>query len=658
MDAYAIQEMGTRCIHHEPAACIPTCPLHGEVRTMLQCLRQSQFDEALQVYRKQVSFPEILSRICDHPCEKQCLRKNADEGLAIRSLEKACVDYGRIKTARSFPVPPKKKRVAVIGGGLSGLACAYELIRKGFEVNLYEQGNRLGGRLWEYDRAMLPEEVIGRETSLPVLAGVKIFLNTRIDHWDELDADVVFLSSVEMAAGYFQGFDPVSLSCEQGGIFGRNAPNSRSLDSPVWAVAEGLRAARSIERYFQKVSLTSGREKEGSYETQGHTTIPAWSGIQKRVKMSDAVWGYTQAEAISEAARCWLCACTECRNVCVYIRHYKEFPDSLVRAIGKNMYAYPSIGKSSATSLINACSLCGLCGEVCPEDLDMTEASLNARRIMVERGIMPLAVHDFSLRDMLFSNSEAFFLVRHQPGKDASRYVFFPGCQLGASDPDYVIQAYRFLTENYSGGVGLVLGCCGVPAEWAGRKELFQQQTDQFLNAWKDLGQPQVILACPTCLKMFRQYLPQVACRLIWGLVEENEWGAGLAERGKGKTLAVHDPCASRYDRETQDCIRRILEKLGYILEEIPLNRERTQCCGLGGLVATVNPELAAQITAERIQASSRDYVTYCANCRDDFARYGKPTWHLLDLLFCKEMRTKRRARHQHTLKREKTANG
>ena len=78
----------------------------------------------------------------------------------------------------------------------------------------------------------------------------------------------------------------------------------------------------------------------------------------------------------------------------------------------------------------------------------------------------------FGLREFTFSNSEDARLVRNQANRDtdASAYVFFPGCRMGSSNPEYVMQTYRYLTAALKGGVGIAVACCGAPAEWSGKK--------------------------------------------------------------------------------------------------------------------------------------------------------------------------------------------
>lgn len=123
----------------------------------------------------------------------------------------------------------------------------------------------------------------------------------------------------------------------------------------------------------------------------------------------------------------------------------------------------------------------------------------------MKRGKMPPSTHDFALMDMAFSNGDEYFLVRHQPGRTESRYALFPGCQMGASMPNLVKQVYADLTSRLEGGVGLILGCCGAIADWAGNQPLLEQELEQIRAAWEQLGQPQMITLCPSCYRTFQQ---------------------------------------------------------------------------------------------------------------------------------------------------------
>jgi len=248
---------------------------------------------------------------------------------------------------------------------------------------------------------------------------------------------------------------------------------------------------------------------------------------------------------------------------------------------------------------------------------------------------MPPSAHDFALRDMAFSNSDQFALTRHQPGFNSSNYVFFPGCQLSGSSPEHVEKVYTYLTEQLAGGVGLMLRCCGAPAHWSGEQGQFQTSFEEMVAEWESLGRPQLIVPCSTCHSMFREKFPAVIS--LWELMKDMDLPRPRAEENSAK-VAVQDPCTTRYEPGIQAAVRHILLRLGYEIEELTYSKELTECCGFGGLTAFANPGLAQQIVENRIKESTADYVAYCAMCRDRFAAHGKPTLHVLDLMFAEDL--------------------
>lgn len=252
--------------------------------------------------------------------------------------------------------------------------------------------------------------------------------------------------------------------------------------------------------------------------------------------------------------------------------------------------------------------------------------------MMVEKGKMPPSTHDFALRDLAFSTSEAFVLNRHQPGHITSETVFYPGCQLAASSPDHVTKTYSFLCEKLTNGVGLMLGCCGAPARWAGQEPLFQEKMQTFIANWRSLGSPRVITACPTCYSLFKENVPEMPVETLWTVLERIGLPQGCQQAPQ--TLAIHDSCTTRYDAVLQTSVRKLLEKLGHQWEELPLNHEKTVCCGYGGLMLYANPEVAHKVIDRRINESPLDYLAYCAMCRDNFGGQNKRCFHLLDLVW------------------------
>jgi hypothetical protein len=263
----------------------------------------------------------------------------------------------------------------------------------------------------------------------------------------------------------------------------------------------------------------------------------------------------------------------------------------------------------------------------------MAEVCLEGRRDLVRRGKMPPSPHDFALRDMAFNMSDCFALVRHEPATEKSRFLFFPGCQLGGSSPEHVEEVYGHLRAHLGGGVGLMLQCCGAPAYWAGRNDLFQEVLAKLKTDWQNVGRPRMIFACPTCYKMVKEHLQDIEIVSLWELLDEVGLTA-LPQPSRYMTVAVHDPCTARYEEPMQKSIRRLLHRSGCAVEELKLSGRKTECCGYGGLMSAANPSLAADVAKRRIGEVVHDIVTYCAMCRDALAAADKRVLHVLDILF------------------------
>lgn len=645
MDQKKMRELEDRCVQEQPPACAAACPVHVDVKAFLADMAKGNFEGALKTYRKTVPFPGIIGRICDHPCQDACRLAETGCPISIAALEKTCVRLASATSARQL-VPRKKDfRVAVAGGGLSGLTTAHDLALKGYEVVLFEAGESLGGSLLEMSEDVLPRQIIIDDTALLKKLGVGVRLNTAAGKDVSLAELLVEFNAVYLGLGVNflnslglgidsrgrVSIDPVTFSTGREGIFaGGSMTSAWKGSSPIRSVSDGRRAAISIDRYLQKVSLTASRDREGHFitrlytGTEGIVPVPA-------VAASDPGQGFDRHEAVREAGRCLQCQCLECVKACEYLSSYRGYPKRYIREIYNNTTILK--GLHLANKMINSCSLCGLCKVVCPSDIDMGEVCKTAREGMVERGKMPPSVHEFALQDMEFSNSESSALTRREPGLAESRFLFFPGCQLSASSPDYVEKVYDFLRQKLAGGVGLMLRCCGAPADWAGRKVLFASACQEILRQWEEMDKPCLVLACSSCYQVFRDHLPEVKTVSLWELYDQFDLPDVPRERCQ-RNVAVHDACATRDEKGIHNSVRRILEKLDCRVEELVYSKEKAVCCGFGGLMSFANPELGAQVLDRRAGESEADYVAYCAMCRDRLASRGKRTLHLLDLIY------------------------
>lgn len=646
MEQHQLRELEAMCIQEALPPCTTACPIHVDVRAMILEMRRGNFPAALKIVRKVLPFPGIVGRVCEAPCQEVCRRAEAGEAVAIAALERACADLGGSADKVAL-LPGRSSRVAIVGGGPSGLIAAYDLRKKGYGVVLFEAQDHLGGRLWDIVEHRLPRQVIRDELAVLEAMGVQVRLGSPLGH-EALPALCAEFQAVYMAVGAEspdtfgldldgQGqirVDPFTYSSSQEGVFAGGSLLRRGAQrSLIQALSDGRRAATSVDRFLQKASLTAARQNEGSYPSQLYTNT---QGIEPlpAVVMADPLAGYSREEAMQEASRCFPCNCLECVKVCEYLAHYRSYPKKYVREIYNNLSIVT--GNRLANQFINSCSLCGLCAEVCPTHLSMAVLCQQARRIMVAQKKMPPSAHDFALRDMQFSTGDKFALTRNQPGTTASDYVFFPGCQLSASAPEQVEQVYGHLRATLPGRVGLMLGCCGAPAEWAGRDDLLQEVLAELMANYRQLGSPIAILACSTCYQVFKMHLPDVQVLSLWEILATYGLPASTAGAigSANCVLAIHDPCTTRHEPQIQDSVRKILAQIGYQVEELPLNRAKTECCSYGGLMWLANPDLAKDVVRRRIEASAADFVTYCAVCRDFFASCGKRTLHLLDLVY------------------------
>jgi len=651
MDGDQVRAWEALCIEEQPPACTAACPLHVDARAMAEKTAAGDFIGAIALYARVVPFPAIIAHICEHPCETACRRAEAGGAVRIGALERALVEeaYPTVRRSAQRARKPKAVAVAVVGAGLAGLTAAFDLVMKGHAVTVFEADAQPLDRLHrDYRPAVLPPSAIEADVGALAKLGVDIRCRQRIggDGPLSLDAliaghDAVLMASGPGPASAFSGtlrlnaagrieVDRETRATSHPKVFASGVHDgSKGGWSAIGSAAGGRRAAGSIDRFLQGASLTASRGGEATktclyVDVGSHAAVPPVDAV-------DPAAGYSHAEAMSEAARCFPCHCLECVKACPYLSHYKTYPKRAVREIYNNDSII--MGNRKSNRMIDSCALCGLCETLCPNDLAMGEVCLDARRSMVERGHMPASHHDFALRDMAFSRSDEVAFIRHQPGYDRSAVLFFPGCQLPASAPRQVEAVYRHLSGRLAGGVGFMLDCCGAPAHWSGHQALHRDVLDHLRAVWEEQGRPRVVTACSTCLKQIGAFLPDIPVVSLWTELV----AIGLPDRAApgfvAGPLAIHDPCTSRHAPDVQAAVRSIAASLGAEVRELS-GAGKTTCCGYGGLASFANPEVGNAFVDRRIEESGDDYLAYCAMCRDNFARRGKRALHLLDLIF------------------------
>jgi glutamate synthase (NADPH/NADH) small chain len=149
-DEATAQAQASRCINCPDPACAQTCPLGNRIPVWLGLVADGRFLEAAEVSRTTSNMPEICGRVCpqERLCEGACILNARSEPVAIGALEKFLNEYAFAHGAVDVtPVEPNGLKVAVVGSGPGGLACADELAKLGYAVTVFEAQSRAGGLL-------------------------------------------------------------------------------------------------------------------------------------------------------------------------------------------------------------------------------------------------------------------------------------------------------------------------------------------------------------------------------------------------------------------------------------------------------------------------------------------------------------------------------
>ncbi|MEJ2722029.1 MAG: FAD-dependent oxidoreductase, partial [bacterium] len=198
--------------------CRKACPNHNDIRNMLMTISKAEdyeipYDKALEdafyIFLETTPFPSVCGRVCPHPCESECNRKEKEGAVSINKVERYIGDFGLQNglAPKKLTDETRSEKIAVIGSGPGGMTAAYHLARRGYPVTVFEGFPKPGGMLrYGIPQYRLPWDVLDGEINRILDMGVELKLNTAVGSDVSLDDLRKEYKAIFVAIGAHQGY--------------------------------------------------------------------------------------------------------------------------------------------------------------------------------------------------------------------------------------------------------------------------------------------------------------------------------------------------------------------------------------------------------------------------------------------------------------------
>lgn len=204
------------------APCQLNCPARTDCQGYVGLIANGEYDSAIKLIKNKISLPASIGRVCPHPCESACRRKNVDEAISIAQLKAFAADVD-LNGEKYIPEKsaPTGKRIAIIGGGPAGLTAAYKLAIMGHEVAIYDMMEKMGGMLrYGIPQYRLPKEILDKEISIIEGLGVKMNNGFKLGREISIEGLKSVYDAVIVAVGAWQSSSMRTPGEELGGVYG------------------------------------------------------------------------------------------------------------------------------------------------------------------------------------------------------------------------------------------------------------------------------------------------------------------------------------------------------------------------------------------------------------------------------------------------------
>ncbi len=323
--------------------------------------------------------------------------------------------------------------------------------------------------------------------------------------------------------------------------------------------------------------------------------------------------------------------CKKCMKGCPMLDDFTSSPKTLLQG-------FKQVAPTSAISF--SCATCDYCYSVCPKDISFNHIFKEAK---IEHATNDKVLNSFGYKSILFHQKNSFSKMFTAKTKfnigEYKKMAFMPGCALTSYSPDLVNRVYKYLNFNMP-GVNMLQQCCGQPTRIVGDMKRFREFYSKLTEDINIMEVDTVITACENCYMSLKEFSPNVKTVSLYDVLAD----IGIPKEKIGaysnhKNIAIHDPCPTRKEKSLHNSVRKLLDKLGIGFEEFKNNREKTECCGSGGMIELTNSKLATlQMNSRANQTKCDTIVSYCQSCSESMSKGGKNGIHILDLIFIDEV--------------------
>lgn len=387
------------------APCWFGCPAQMDIPQMLRQIAAGDLRGAIATVKADIALPAVLGRVCPAPCEKTCRRAGLDGTVAICQLKRYVADVDLATANPYLPVckPTSGRRVAIVGGGPTGLAAAYYLARLGHACTLLDDREMLGGRLQEESaRGTLPADVLAAEIAqiarLPIDVCLGACVGTDVP-FAELtrDFDAVLLAcgagAVGQAASWGVKAGPHGIEVGHktyhtgiGNIFASGTA-IRGRGMVVRSVADGKEAAGAIDRFLVDCRISAAEpplnSRIGKMDAEELRQFAVLSSTEPRREVPLDV---PATEAARQAARCLHCDCRKLAS-CKLRKYAAQYGADPRRYKAERRRFVQDTAHAEVVFEPGKCIDCGLCIQIAAEEGGALGLSFVGRGFNVRVGV-------------------------------------------------------------------------------------------------------------------------------------------------------------------------------------------------------------------------------------------------------------------------------